>query len=239
MPLLSRVSGLLILTAWVCMYLPFTLARSGIYILALSAIPVSFALVLREPTFLFGTGLCIWALIILSKTKSISRARELPVYLLTIAGYTFYLMLYKYSPYCWFVLQKTALTYSSAVTALANNEMTLGPTAAGIPITVSMLCYSFGLIYYRRKAGFALAALFTPLLANAAFLCLQQPLVDLVHLFDKTLQPTPLNLQAILLLVSAAAFYPLSRKMEFNEIHSGILHEERLKAAAAVILVFV
>ncbi|MDP6179436.1 MAG: hypothetical protein QGG48_06045, partial [Desulfatiglandales bacterium] len=239
MPPLSRLSGLLVLTAWVCMYLPFSLARSGKCILALSAIPVSFALVLREPTFLLGISLCLWALIILSKTKSMSRAGELPVYLLMIVSYTLYLTLYRYSPYCWFFLQKTALTYSSAVTALVDNEMTLGPTAAGIPITVSMLCYSLGLIYYKRKVGFALAALCTPLLANAAFLCLQQPLADLVSLFDKTLKTSPLNLQAILMLVSAATFYPLIRKMEFNGVRSGVLREERLKAAAAVILVFV
>ncbi len=215
-PLLTRVSGIIVLGIWASLHLPLNPGRSLNIVLALAGNFLSIFLLINTPGFAPGTALILFALLVLSKGDE-NRKKELQVCLITLFLYSTYLILEQYSPYLWHLQQKLSLAYSFAVTAGVHNPMTLGQSAVGLPVTVSMICFGSGLAHFRRKPLFLCSALSIPIFANILFLWLQTPLLTLVHLYNRAWQPTPLEFQVILLFLSLILFYPLIQQIEKTE----------------------
>ncbi|MCP4118706.1 MAG: hypothetical protein GY737_25590 [Desulfobacteraceae bacterium] len=212
-PLLSRVSGVIVLGIWASLYRPLKADRSLNTSLGLAGILLSFFLLVNTSAFAPGTALILFILLVQSKGSK-NKKKELQVCLITIFLYSTYLILEQYSPYPWYLQQKISLVYSVAVTSAVHNPMTLGQSAVGIPVTVSMICFGSGLAHFRRKPLFFASALSLPIVANILFLWLQKPLLNLVHLYERAWQPTPLDFQVILLFLSLILFYPLIQQID-------------------------
>ncbi len=235
MPRLSRLGGCLILLAWLGSYFPLRRDRK----LVVFSLPVSFWLMLQESAFLPGMGILVFALSFLSKDKEEEPGSDFSVYLLTILFYSIFFLFYKFSPYAWYYIQSLSLDFSATVTAVAGNKMTLGATAAGTFITISVLCYCLALVFHKRKLFFFLLAMSIPVFVNVLYLCLQKPMTDLVHLVDKTLKPNPAHFLTILLIFLILSLFPLNRKMVFNGFQLTFSRKSRAYAFLCVSLFFV
>ena len=148
MPELSRMIGFLAFLVWAGSYLPLKATRSYLSILAIVALLLSFPLLLSETTFLFGMSLCIFGLSVLCRSDH--PKADLSLFLLTTVCYATFTMAYSFSPHLWHLLQRLSLAFSAETSAMVGNKMTLGATAMGLPITISVLCHCVSLFCLSR-----------------------------------------------------------------------------------------
>jgi len=217
MPELSRLSGLVFFILWGVHYFPVRPWKRYGHVFTVLIIPILLIFLLSENLFLLGMCGSVFLLLHRSKNTDGHLRKELTSYLFPLFFYAIFFSLYRYSPYVWSFFQKAALLYSSSVTLTAGNEMTLGHSAAGFPVTISVLSYCLGLILWKRKIWFAGVAVVSPILANVIWLCLQEKLVQLVQVFNHALKPDPFDLQVFLLLCSLLLLIPLCRTMKWAE----------------------
>ncbi len=229
MPELSRLSGLLFFVGWAMQYFPLKPMRGYRRLWIVLAIPALFFFLLSEFLFLPGMCLSVFLLLHTSNNKDGQREKELTALLVTLLFYGIFCSFYRYSPYVWHVFQKAAFFYSVVVTSLADNEMTLGATAVGLPITITILSYCLGLFLWKRKVWFLCAAVIMPVLANICWLGLQKSLVLMVQFFGLAIKPDPLDLQVFLLLISFILLFPLRRNLRLEEgTRSSVITLKRL-----------
>lgn len=145
MPQTSRLSGFLILLAWIGAYRPLKIGKSYLSLFSAVAILISFPLLLSESSFLFGISLCLFSLSMLSHADH--PVKDIPVFLLTTVFYTVFVISYRFSPHLWYILQHISLGFSPEASA-AGNKMTLAATALGMPIVISVLCYCISLFFF-------------------------------------------------------------------------------------------
>lgn len=245
---LSHLSGVTSITAWICLYMPLTFTPSSWNRLARLILVLSFAALLSGWLFLPGISLLVFSLAVLSGAESEQKRQELSVYLLTLVFYTVYHILYRFSPHVWYFIHHLSLGFSTTFSGLVGNRMTLGASALGIPLTISMLCYSLALFFCpvpappaeasgappdKRETFFLplnrrgnLMLLFLSILgilgSNVFYLWLVKPLSDLVLLFQKTWKPTPFHFQAVLLILLWAATFLINRKRPKGDLFAGL-----------------
>jgi len=240
MPELSRMSGFFIILAWTATYLPLKIDRSLPRIFATGVILFSIILLPSESHSILGLGLYIFAVGILSENEDQPKNNDTHVFLLAIVLYTAFSALCKFSPDVWYFLKYLSLNFSSVASSIVGNKMTLGSSALGIPVTASFLCYIISLLlFYRRKTVFVLLSLLAPIGANVIFLSLQSPLTGLVQIYNKGLEPTPIDFSAVLLFLLIAAICPISRKAEFGKFPVGLTGNRLKYAIAAMVFVFI
>ena len=215
MPELGRLCGLILCVIWTVFFFPLKIRRSFYSLMTLFFFLAGFYLILYESFFLLGTVVLIFALQKLSRSRILNHKEELSVCLSTILLYSLFYLLYMHSAYIWCFINLMSQKYSALITFLFGNKMTLGPSACGIKITFSVLCYSISMLHYKRDKIFILSALIAPLIANILWLGIQKPLIIFVNLFDKGLNPQPFNFQILLILISALFVYPLWKKIKF------------------------
>ena len=222
MPQLSRFSGLLILCALIGLYLPIKIDKSHLKIVipALFTMLASFALLLREFTNFLGIAIFIFSLDILLRVTNSTQKNSLPVFLLTTVFYTIFVILYQFIPHIWYILQNASLAFSVGVSSMIGKKMMLGATAMGMPITISLLCYCLSafILAQERKIIRLLLSVLILIGVNVAYIWLQTPMTKLIHLVNKRWHPTPMDFQAVLLLLLMTAVYPMIRKVEFRDV---------------------
>lgn len=113
--------------------------------------------------FLFGFDLILRKLYV--------PCRELPVLLLTIMFYAIFLTLFHHVPQAWYLLQKFSLAFSGVLGHIVHQDITLGITYLGLPITILFTaCYiSIFILAKRRKPLVLTAALFSLIAVNAIY----------------------------------------------------------------------
>lgn len=221
---LNRLSGLLLLAAWAGCYFPLKIGKSLPVMTAAFAILISFPLLLSETAVFMGLGLCIFSLTVLSQAEHAKK--ELPLFLLTALFYTLFATLYKFSPLVWYFFQNLSLGFSAKASGIAGNKMTLGASALGIPVSVSVLCYAASSFFLSQKAVSAkekkrkfvliFLTILSFVLANAAYLRLQNPLTELTHFFNDKWNPTPLSFQFVLLTLLTVCVHLIVRKSDIR-----------------------
>lgn len=259
MPQLSRLTGFLVLLVWAGSYRPLKADKSCLSIFSVCAILVSLPLLLFESSVLLGISLCAFGLSVLSRSEQTEK--DLPLFLITTVFYTVFVVLYRFSPHLWYLLQNISLGFSAQAGAMVGNKMTLGPSAMGMPITISVLCYCislFSLVHTNEengkkkrkkekkreteRKGKALPIFLTVLgiiAMNAAYLWLQEPLTKAVHFFNSKWNPTPLDFQAVLLMLLLVPLYPVTRKITVRELPPEFPLVHLKGAVAAIFLVLI
>jgi len=209
MPQLSRLSGLLTLVALIGLFRPHAGAKLSSRLPAAVFCLLSLPLLLAAEWYLVGLGILLLSLQALF-SPSEEAEQELPAFLLTTALYALFITIYRLSPHVWFLARDAATGFSAAVSNGLGNGMTLGHTAMGLFISVSVFCYGLALsLTAPRKIRSLLLTLTAVGAANIVFLRLQAPLGAMARRLDSSLQPTPLDWQGVLLLLLLLAVLPL------------------------------
>jgi len=234
MPQLSKLCGFLIFLIWIFTFRPFKINRSLTCFFSVVTILVSFPFLISEKSFLFGMSLGIFALNFLSKANFYSK--ELPLFLTTTIFYFIYVIIYSFSPHLWFVVQNLSLEFSSIASEILGNKMTLGPSAIGIPATISVFCYCISWFIFisdqnsinnkgieiskKINNGYRLLIMISGIiLINLSYLWLQKPMTIVAQFFNPSWNPTSLDFQAVFLILILLPIYPFTRNIclkQFN-----------------------
>lgn len=224
MPQLGRLSGFFLLLIWGGVYYPryfnpFTSDRRNITICSIVLFLISLGLLLTDSFILPGIGLFVVAVYLFSffekdtdtEDKQNSQKKyhfALRLFLYTIVFYSFFHILYKYCPQFWYIVQKASLFFSALISSFIGEKVTLGPTASGFFITISVFCFCCSIaVYSKRKFLTLFFAVLTLIIMNGVYLWLQPVMIGVVHFFDKTVKLTPLNFQVMQLVCLLPAVY--------------------------------
>ncbi|MCP4117599.1 MAG: hypothetical protein GY737_19820 [Desulfobacteraceae bacterium] len=230
MPQLGRLAGTLLLAAWAGLYFPFRIDRSrksGLMIIPMAA---ALPLLTLESFVLSGTALMVFCTRELSADKSPCHRKELDVHLITLFLYTIITILYSYSPYPWYLFQKTAPVLSHSVTGALDYIMgsmgyhtshgaTLSHNAMGFLPTLSVLCHYAGVFTLTRMRLPTIFFTVTGIvMVNAAWLCLVKPLSDAVVFICPDAKPTAFDFQSLLLFLMITAAWLFNRNPEYKTV---------------------
>lgn len=158
-----------------------------------------------------GGFLVLVALSLFYQRKSLY-TRELSLFLSTLLFYTIFHYVDFSSPLLFQGFDAIAIWYSALVTGWAGNPMTLGPSALGMKITVSVFCLSIASALYSRNKRDALLSLTVPFFANLLWLSCQKPLSSAARFFTKSTEILPFHTQLVLILFSALLLWPFIRR---------------------------
>ena len=94
-------------------------------------------LLLRGEVLLRMVGLCVFLVGFDVFLRSIGRQEpELPVLFVALIGFTLFMVIFKYTPFLWYLMDNLSLSISRMVSYLAPNDILLGATFAGLSSTV-------------------------------------------------------------------------------------------------------
>ncbi len=255
-PRLCHLSGFTLTLLWAFSHLPLTLPRAGSHPMLLGALPVSILLLISGWSFPAGMALLVYSLFLLSPEENRPLRHELSVSLLTLLFYGTYRILHTFSPHAWYLVQHLSLGLSPILSELAGEKMTLGPSALGIPVMVTVICrllaHFFSPVYDTagkttrnsadgapqaplplfRKDNIRFLLLSTVGIAAAMvlYLGLTAPLSKLVLYFQKTWKPTPFSFQALLPVLLWGVVFLAGRKNPPSDLfheQAGVMPEEK------------